>query len=268
MTGARLNLGAALAEALRRLPDMARGAGGVLVVTAGLALTCAIASLSGWPCAVVGLATGLAGLAAFGAVTRIGVASDLADARRLGLGPQGFQLTRTEARLAGAALLCALFLTIILSLLALVALALFGAAGLDAGAVRARDWAAVGPAWKLVLLALVGLVVLGTPVLLLVRLSLFAQATVGRGQMTSLTATTLTNGAMIPLLAGLVMCAAPMILWILLTAAGLLSGEVGLIGGVVMLAAIQAPLTAAFLGAAYRQLEHRTRQASLEGART
>ena len=31
-------------------------------------------------------------------------------------------------------------------------LALFGASGLDAEAIKARDWANVGPVWKLVLL--------------------------------------------------------------------------------------------------------------------
>lgn len=264
----RLDLRAALAEMVRRMPDMWRGAGGVLALAAVVAIGIAVSPLTGPGRTALLIFMAVILLAAFGAVTRVGVASDLNGARRLGLGPAGFQLGRPELRLAGAVLLCALFMLIILSLLALVALALFGAAGLDAGAVRARDWAAVGPAWKLGLLALVGLVVLGTPVLLLVRLSLFAQATVGRDRMISLGATALTNGAMLPLLAGLVVCTAPMILWILLTAAGLLSGEVALIGGVVVPAAIQAPLTAAFLGAAYRQLEHGTRQASLEGART
>ncbi len=255
MTGARLNLGAALAEALRRLPDMARGAGGVLAVTAGLALACATGLAAGWMCVVTGAAGALAGLAAFGALTRIGVANDLDGARRLGLGPQGFQLTRTEARLAGSMLLCALFMAIILSLLALVALALFGAAGLDAEAVQARDWAAVGPAWKLALLALVGVVVLGTPVLLLLRLSLFAQATVGRGAMTSLGATALTNGAMLPLLAGLIACAVPTLALLGLVGAGGATGLAPAIAGILVFAALQTPLTAGFLGAAYRQID-------------
>lgn len=255
MTGARLKLGAALAEALRRLPDMARGAGGVLVVAAGLALTFATTSLPNWGCTVAGLATALAGLAAFGAVTRIGVARDLDGARRLGLGPHGFQLTRIEARLAGAVLLCALFMAIILSLLALVALALFGAAGLDAGAIRARDWAAVGPVWKLMLLTLVGLVVLGTPVLLLVRLSLFAPATVGRGRMMSLGVTALTNRAMLPLLAGLIACAVPTLVWIGLAGSGVVVGPAAAITGILAIVAFQTPLTAGFLGAAYRQLD-------------
>ena len=250
----RLALGATLGEATGRMPDMARGAGGVLALTAGFALLL-LAEPAGWFAMLGWLALTLSVLSAFGAVTRIGVARDLIGARRRGLGPLGFQLTRVEARLAGATLLCALFLTIILSLLALVALALFGGAGLDAGAIRARDWAAAGAAWKLILLSGVGLVVLGTPVLLAVRLALFAQATVGRGQMISLTATSLTNNAILPLLGGLIVCGAALLLWLALVIAGVLAGKAALAVATIILFAVQAPFTAAFLGAAYRQLE-------------
>jgi len=257
MTGARLNLAAALADALRRLPDMARGAGGSWIAATALVLICALDLFEGWANVALGAATALAALAAFGAMTRIAVTPDLVAARRLGLGPLGFQLTRTEARLAGAVLLCGLFMTIMLSLLALVALALFGAAGLDAEAVRERDWGAVGPVWKLALLTLVGLVVLGTPVLLLVRLSLFAAATVGRGRMTSLGATALTNGAIAPLLAGLAACAIPTLVWLALAGSGVLTGAAAIIVGSLAVAGLQAPLTTGFLGAAYRQGEGR-----------
>jgi len=250
----RLATGATLTEAARRMPDMARGAGGVLALTAGFALIL-LARPAGWFALLGWLALTLSVLSAFGAVTRIGVARDLDGARARGLGPLGFQLTRVEARLAGATLLCALFLTIILSLLALVALALFGGAGLDAGAIRARDWAAAGAAWKLVLLAGVGVVVLGTPVLLAVRLSLFAQATVGRGQMISLTATALTNHAIVPMLGGLILCGAPLLVWLALVIGGALTGKAALAVAVIALFGLQSPFTAAFLGAAYRQLE-------------
>jgi len=236
------------------MPDMARGAGGVLALTAGFAMLL-LARPVGWFAPLGGLAFGLSALSALGAVTRIGVAQDLDGACRRGLGPLGFQMTWVEARLAGATLLCALFLTIILSLLALVALALFGGAGLDAGAIRARDWAAAGAAWKLILLAGVGVVVLGTPVLLAVRLSLFAQATVGRGQMISLTATSLTNDAILPILGGLIVCGAPLLLWLALAIAGMLAGKAALVVATIILFAVHAPFTAAFLGAAYRQLE-------------
>lgn len=254
MTG-RLRLRETLAGAVRRMPDMARGAGGAIALSAALALVAGLAPLDGRGRAVAVVAFAVAWLVAFGAVTRIGVAQDLAGAKTLGLGPSGFQLTRTEARLAGATLLCALFLSIILALLGLVALAMFGGAELNAEAVRARDWGAVGPAWKLVLLGFVGAVVLGAPVVLALRLSLFAQATVARGRMISLTATLLTNGSMAPLFAGLVIAGLPATGWLLVSAAGLVAGPAALVVGVLVLAGLQPPLTAAFLGAAYRRLE-------------
>lgn len=251
----RLRLREALAETARRLPDMGRGAGGIILLSAVLALILVLAPVGGWLQGLLVVAFILSWVVAFGALTRIGVAEDLAGARALGLGPLGFQFTRTEARLAGASLLCALFLSIILALLGLVALAMFGGAGLDAEAVKARDWAAVGPAWKLILLGCVGLVVLGAPVLFALRLSLFAQATVGRGQMISLTATALTNGSMAPLFAGQVIVGLPILLWLVLAASGVIGGVVVLALGVLILAFIQAPLNATFLGAAYRRLE-------------
>ena len=251
----RLRLGETLAETLRRVPEMWRGAGGAIGISALAAVVLAVVPLAGPMRAVCWVWLVLASLVAFGAVTRIGVARDLAGARALGLGPFGFQLTRTEARLAGATLLCALFLTIILSLLALVALALFGGAGLDAEAIRARDWAGAGPLWKRMLLAIVGVIVLGAPVLLALRLSLYAQATVGRGRMTSLTVTSLTNGSMLPLFVGLLLVEMPRTLWLVLMITGVVTGPVAVIGGIIVLAAVQAPLTAGFLGAAYRRLE-------------
>ena len=249
----KLDLVATLAEAVRRLPTMWRGAGGVLALAAALTLAALFAPGEGSMRVAVWAAAVAAALAAFGAITRIGLASD--GARVAGLGPFGLQLGKVEARLAGAVLLCALFLSIILSLLALVALALFGGAGLDAEAIRARDWAAAGAAWKLALLAGVGVVVLGTPVLLAVRLSLFAQATVAEGRMISLTATRLTNGAILPLLGGLVVVQAPGLLWTLFALSGVLSVTAALVGGIVLIALVQIPLQAAFLGAAYRRLQ-------------
>lgn len=253
--GGRLDLAATLAEAVERMGDMARGAGPVLALTTVLALGVVLIPLAnGLEAGLVGL-TLVVGLAAFGATTRIGTAVDLETARRSGLRLGGLQLGKPEARLAGATLLCALFMTIILALLMLVALALFGGAGLDADAVKNADWAAVGPTWKLVLLAGVAVVVLGAPVLFAVRLSLYAPATIGRGQMISLTATGLTNRAILPLLAGLIVCSLPGLIWLALVATGFLGGKAaGVVAGL-MLVLIQWPLTSAFLGAAYRRLE-------------
>ncbi|HEX8471922.1 MAG TPA: hypothetical protein VF633_12480 [Brevundimonas sp.] len=251
----RLDLAEALAEAVGRMGEMARGAGPALALTTALALGVVLLRLSGAVEAVLLVLTLIAGLAAFGATTRIGTAIDLETARRSGLRRGGLQLGKPEARLAGATLLCALFMTIMLALLMLVALALFGGAGLNAEAVEARDWAAVGPTWKLMLLAGVAVVVLGAPVLFAVRLSLYAPATVGRGQMISLTATGLTNRAILPLLAGLIACAVPGLIWLGLVVAGVLAGKAAGVVAILMLVAIQWPLTSAFLGAAYRRLE-------------
>lgn len=251
----RLDLTGALAEAIGRMGEMARGAGPALALTTMLALAVVLLRLSGGLEALLLVLTLVAGLAAFGATTRIGTAIDLETARRSGLRPGGLQLGKPEARLAGATLLCALFMTIMLALLLLVALALFGGAGLNADAVEARDWAAVGPTWKLVLLAGVAVVVLGAPLLFAVRLSLYAPATVGRGQMISLTATGLTNRAILPLLAGLIACAVPGLIWLGLVVTGVLGGKAAGTVAILMLVAIQWPLTSAFLGAAYRRLE-------------
>ena len=251
---ARLDLGRALAETAACLPVMWRGSGGVMIVVTALAVLLAVVP-AGLPAAVLEIGLGLTALSAFGALTRIGVAGDLAGARGLGLGPFGFQLTRTEFRLIGASLLCLLFLAIILALLALVALAMFGGAGLNARAVEARDWAAVGPVWKLALLALFAFIVIAAPVVLALRLSMFAPATVARARMISLTATGQTNGAMLPLFAGLVLVGLPKIVWLSLVLAGLLRGPAAWICGAIILAGLQAPLTSAFLGAAWRQLE-------------
>jgi hypothetical protein len=254
MTG-RLRLRETLAEAVRRTPDMWRGAGGAIALSGLLALVVLLVPVGGWVKAVAVVMFALAWVVALGALTRIGVAEDLAGARASGLGPLGFQFTKTEARLAGATLLCALFLSIMLALLGLVALALFGGAGLDAKAVEARNWAAVGPTWKLVLLGFVGLVVVGAPVVLGLRLSLYSPATVGRGQMISLTATSLTNGSMLPLFGGLVVVGLPGMLWLALVAAGGLAGWAAIVVGTLVVAGVQAPLTAAYLGAAYKRLE-------------
>ncbi|CAN5153852.1 hypothetical protein BH10PSE2_BH10PSE2_16750 [soil metagenome] len=255
----RLDLFATLGEAVVTMPVMWRGAGGVLTVLAALwgaaLLMAALKGAGGVIGGLTDLATALVALMTWGAITRIGVAGDLAGARRLGLGPFGFQMTRIEARLLGAGALCGLFMIIMLSLLALVALAMFGFAGLNAGAIRAHDWAAVGAAWKLALLAGVGLIVLGVPVVFAVRLCLFAPATVGRGQMISLTATGLTNGAILPLLGGLVVCSVPTLACGVLALAFEGGGGLVPVLWVVSYAGVQAPLTAAFLGIAYRRLE-------------
>lgn len=251
----RLRLRETLTEALWRAPEVLNGAGGSIAAAAVLSLVIGLTPASGWLRTAEYALLAMALLMALGATTRIGVAGDKAGGKALGLGPAGLQLTRTEARLLGATLLCGLFLVIMIALLGLTALALFGGAGLDAEAIRLRDWGAAGPAWKLWLLAGVGVIVVGAPVVFALRLSLYAQATVSTGRMISLTATRLTNGSMLPLLAGLVLVQLPGIAWALLAVTGVLPAKAALAAGVVLIAVVQAPLKAAFLGAAFRRLD-------------
>lgn len=254
----KLKLRETLTEALWRAPEVLSGAAGAIGAATAMSLLIVLAPSSGWLRGLEYLVLGLLLLVTLGAATRLGVAGDKPGAKALGLGPAGLQATATEARLLGASLLCGLFLSIMYALLGLTALALFGAAGLDAEAIRLRDWAAAGPAWKLALLAVVGVILLGAPVLLSLRLSLYAQATVATGRMISLTATRLTNGAILPLLAGLVLVQTPVLLWILLALTGGVPPLAALVGGIVLIALVQIPLKAAFLGAAYRRLEQPT----------
>lgn len=251
----RLRLRETLTEALWRAPEVLTGASGAIFAAAATTLLVALAPASGWAKFGLGALWGLALLVCLGAVTRIGVAGDRAGAKGLGLGPAGFQLTKTEFRLLGATLLCGLFLVIMIALLGMTALALFGGAGLDAEAIRVRDWGAAGPAWKLWLLAGVAVIIVGAPIIFGLRLCLYAQATVSTGRMISLTATRLTNGSMLPLLAGLVLVQSPGIAWALLAVTGVLPVKAALAAGVVLIAAVQVPLKAAFLGAAFRRLD-------------
>jgi hypothetical protein len=250
-SGARFDAAGALVEAMRGLPEMWRGAGPALVATAVLwtaaqAAPGAFGALS----AVLALAVGMA---AYGARVRIGVAG-LEGAQAAGLGRGGFQWRRLEARLLGAGLLVLLFMTIILSIVALTALALFGAAGLNAQAIAEGDWARVGPGWKLALLAVVTVGLLALPTILAVRVSLYAQATLAWGRMTSLGATGLTNGAMGGLLLGLMACSAPLMVWLALLATTGMAGPWAAGVTALILTLVQAPLSAGFLGRAWRAL--------------
>ncbi len=206
------------------------------------------------------LAAIVATVVATGALTRVSISADLAGAKRLGLGPVGLQFRMPELRLAGAAALCAVFLAMIVSVVALVLLAVFGMAGLDASAIQAREWAAVGPAWKLALLAVLTVGVLFAVAALTVRLSLFAAATVGRGHMVSLNSMVLTREVFWPLFAGLTVVAAPKFVLIGLWASGLLAGAAGWVAWAVVLNVVQGPLTIAYLSAVYRQVEFQTPQ--------
>lgn len=254
----RLNLQAALGATLRALPRLWLGAGGALALCAVVWLAPLFVSLAGWATVAWAPAAVLTSLVALGALARLSIVDDVARARTLGLGPAGLQLGLPEARLTGAALLCLIFLAMIVSILALVVLAIFGTAELDVAAIQARDWARVGEPWKIGLLTALGIGALAIPLLLTVRLSLFAPATLGRRQMVSLNSMGIAYGSFWPLLAGLIVTALPKIILLTLIGAGVLAGETADIARVVVLLGLQAPLTLGFLGAAYRQLEYWT----------
>jgi hypothetical protein len=245
----------ALGDAVKAFPRLWAGAAGILLL---LAVACLLpAFVENLPVSTVAVAVGSTGLgvAALGALARLSITPDLRAARGLGLGPGGFQFGRPELRLVGATLLCLIFLAMIVSVLGVIVLAIAGGAELNVEAIRARDWPAVGAPWRL---AVVGAVVAGAliiPLVLAVRLSLFAHATLGRRQMVSLNSMGIAHGSFWPLLAGLVVTSLPKIALIALIGGGALTGTAATVAWVVGLVGVQLPLTMAFLGAAYRQLE-------------
>lgn len=256
--GRRLNLRVALGRTLRVLPLLWQGAAGALVLSAALWLLPAVWTPTGWAHWIWALAAATSTLVVVGALARLSIRDTLGEARALGLGPLGLQAKLPEARLVGAALLSLLFLAMILSILALVVLAIFGMAELNVQAIQARDWASVGAPWKLGVLAALAAGAVAIPLLLVIRLSLFAPATLGRRQMVSLNSMGIAYGSFWQILAGLIVTALPMIVLLTLIGTGVLTGVVGQVVWIVGLAGLQAPLTLGFLGAAYRQLEYWT----------
>jgi hypothetical protein len=256
-----LRLRAALPAAFALTPRLWRGAWGAILLAVAVWAVIGF-SPSGLPAVVWAPFALGATLTLAGALSRIAVTDDLDAARRLGLGRAGLQLGLPELRLLGAALLCGVFMAMILSVVALVLLAVFGMAELNVQAIELRQWGAVGPVWKLALLAVVTLLALYAVLVLVVRLSLFASATLGRGHMVSLNSMGIAQGSFWPLLGGLIVVGLPKIVLIVLTTAGLLHGGLAWVVWVVVLVGLETPLTLAFLGTAYRRLEYWTPQRS------
>jgi len=253
-----LNLQAALGSTLRSMPGLWLGAAGALLVCTVVWLVPVFATLTGWTRPVWAFAAGLTILVAVGGLARLSVTEDARAARALGLGPAGLQFGWPEARLVVSALSCMIFLALIVTVLALAVLAISGAAELDIAAIQARDWDHVGAPRELGLLAALGAAALLIPLLLVVRLSLFVPATLGRNQMVSLNSMGIAYGSYWPLLAGLIITALPMAgLMTVVRTAGLTApvSQMILVVGLVWL---QLPLTIALLGTAYRQLEYWT----------
>lgn len=239
-----LDLIDSIMEAMRLLPVVWRWAWGALGLwtLAAVGGVLATGTAAG---AAFGLLGAVAALAASGAVLRLGIAGGSAGARALGLEPAGLQLGRVEARLLGTALLCLLFLFMILALLGLTLLAVAGAAELNADAIQARDWAAVGAPWKLAVVAVVGVGALVIPVMLAARLAMAAPATVALGRMMSLPAMAISRGNVRPLTIGLLLAASPSIMTAALNAPVL---------SVAVLGVLQVPFALTFLSVAYRRL--------------
>ena len=254
--GRRLNLRDALRATVHAMPRVWLGAVGVLVAAvAAWAAPLFVALEPNAALWVLGAAS-LLTLMAAGALARLSISADAKGARAIGLGPLGFQFAWPELRLVGAALLCLIFLSMIIAMLGLVVLAIAGVAELDVAAIQARDWAAVGSVWKLAVLVVVSLGALLIPLLLAVRLSLFVPATLGRKQMVSLNSMGIAYGSFWQILGGLIVTAAPLVVLLSLAAAGALGGVPGRTVLIVGLLAMQLPLTLGFLGTAYRRLEY------------
>jgi len=252
----RLDLGRALGWGAGAVARSWAGAWGALLFLSLVLSAPAGLPMDGALGVVRGLLWGAAGLIALGALTRIGVADDLDGARALGLGPGGLQFGAGELRILWAAVLNLIFLSLIGCILALVALAVFGMAELDAKAIEARNWAAVGPAWKLAVLAVLSGLIIGVPLLLITRLSLFAPATIGRRRTTSLNAMGVGYGSFWPLFALLLLILASLgaIVW----TAGRMETPWCWLAVVIAVPWLWAPFSAGALAGAYRQLEYWT----------
>lgn len=244
MTDARrLQPGKALATAVRGLPRL--WAGG----WPGLVLLGLMIPLGRWAAGSTAAATLVH---AMGAVLTLAVWTGLtAVALDRDPPPGGVALGVRLLRVVAAAVLNLIFLAMIAVVLALVSLAIAGMSGLDLEAIQARDWAHVGPVWQLGVLGLVGLIVLVVPLLLIVRLSLFVQATVGRGHAVSLNTMGIAQGSFWALmLLFLTLAVPPLALLGWAASHGLMELAT------VTLIALWMPVSAGALAAAYGQLEY------------
>ncbi len=239
----RLRPGRAVASALRGLPRLWAGS------WAGLVLLALMIPLGQWTSGAPAVAhlhtamTAVLGLAVWTGLTAVALDRDPP--------PGGVAMGPVLFRVILAAVLNLIFLAMIAVVLALVSLAIAGMSGLDLEAIRTRDWANVGPVWQLAVLGLVALIVLIVPLLLVVRLSLFVQATVGRGHAVSLNTMGIAQGSFWSLMLLFLGLAVPPLA--LLGWAGTQEAT-----GFALLALIGLwmPVSAGALAAAYGQLEY------------
>jgi len=245
----RLSLAAVVHETVQLLPRVWSGAAYALVLWAAIGVAAALSPSGGLG---IGLALlgGGAGLMAIGACLRIAVADDLEGAKALGLGKGGLQIKRAELRLLGAAALCLLFWAIVASLVGLTVLALFGGSELDVAAIQARDWSSVGPAWRVAVVAVVGVGAIIIPLMLAARLAMAGPATVAQGRMVSLPAMAISRGGVVPLMLGLGLFSLPGLGLLGVLAA--IGGALAAIGSAITVAWVLVPMWMGLLGVAYR----------------
>lgn len=254
----RLNVVAAVQDGARALPRVWNGAWGVLALVSVLGVAPVALRLSGATLTGQAVALAVAIWVAWGALSRIGTARSNTTAWAEGLGPLGFQFGKVELRLLAALVLNLIFIAMILTVLVLAALVVAGVAELDVEAIRARDWAAAGSPVRLALVCMVAALTIWVPLIYVVRLSLFAQATVGRGHAVSLNTLGIAQGSFwgLAVLCGLIGGAAAL----LLAAPMALGDFFGPIATALGLTWLAAPFAAGAFGAAYRQLEYWTPQ--------
>lgn len=245
----RLSPAAVARDTVRLLPRVWSGAAYALAVWTAIGVAGAVGSggAVGIGLAVLGA---VAGLVAIGACLRIAVADNLEGARALGLGPGGLQIGRAELRLLGAAALCLLFWAIVASLVGLTVLALFGGSELDVEAIQARNWSAVGPAWRVAVVAVVGVGAILIPLMLAARLAVAGPATVAQGRMVSLPAMAISRGNVVVLVLGLVLFSIPGL--VLLGVFAAIAGPFAGVGSAISFVWLIVPLWIAFLGIVYR----------------
>lgn len=263
----RLPLGPALAEAVGFLPRAWLGAWGSLLLLAlaiaGLGQAHqAHASAALW-IAVSGLAVVLAGLAAEGALYRIGVSRTFAEARKRGLGFAGLQLRAAELRIVAAAGLITGFLAVVALGLGVLILFVASLARVDllslgaAGSVE-RAWASRDTPTLVVIACVLGSVAI--LIQIAARTALYRAATVGRNRIVSLDALALSEGNLAVLIAGLVISFAPTfaLLWMTPSILPLAGGSMLALHRIYsgFLALVQVPISIGFLSSAYKRLEY------------
>jgi len=253
----RLNVAAATLDGARAMPRIWRGAWAALAQVSVLAVAPALVTLTETAGIVHAVWLAIAIWIAWGALSRVGAARSNVTAWAEGLGPGGLQFGKVELRLLAALLLNLIFIAMILTVLVLAALVVAGMAELDVAAIQARDWSAAGSPWRLGLVCVVGALTVWVPLIFVIRLGLFSQATVGRGHAVSLNTLGIAQGSFWPLALLFALIAAAVVALVALQVSAGVAGRIAWTVGLIWIAG---PFAAGALGAAYRQLEYWTPQ--------